>query len=103
MSQPRKALTQHAAEIEQWMAQGWLTRQENGLRVLSIDRTSCSRGRKLRHARQYLRSARPTKHSDHVQSISRCTTVSHAFVSPHRSRTTLLPYTWAHARSVCTT
>ena len=45
MSQPRKALTQHAAEIEQWMAQGWLTRQENGLRVLSIDRTSCSRGR----------------------------------------------------------
>jgi hypothetical protein len=28
MSQPRKTLTQHAAEIEQWIAQGWLTGQE---------------------------------------------------------------------------
>jgi len=28
MSQPRKTLTQHAAEIEQWIAQGWLTGHE---------------------------------------------------------------------------
>ena len=28
MSQSRKTLTQHAAEIEQWIAQGWLTGQE---------------------------------------------------------------------------
>ena len=28
MSQPRKTLTQHAAAIEQWIAQGWLTGQE---------------------------------------------------------------------------
>ena len=28
MSQPRKTLTQHAAEIEQWVAQGWLTGHE---------------------------------------------------------------------------
>jgi hypothetical protein len=28
MSPPRKTLTQHAAEIEQWIAQGWLTGQE---------------------------------------------------------------------------
>ncbi len=28
MSQPRKTLTQHAAEIEQWIAQGWLTGRE---------------------------------------------------------------------------
>ena len=28
MSQPRKTLTQHAEEIEQWIAQGWLTGQE---------------------------------------------------------------------------
>ena len=28
MPQPRKTLMQHAAEIEQWIAQGWLTGQE---------------------------------------------------------------------------
>ena len=28
MSQPRKTLTQHAEEIEQWVAQGWLTGHE---------------------------------------------------------------------------
>ena len=28
MAQSRKTLTQHAAEIEQWIAQGWLTGQE---------------------------------------------------------------------------
>jgi hypothetical protein len=28
MSQTRKTLTQHAAEIEQWITQGWLTGQE---------------------------------------------------------------------------
>jgi hypothetical protein len=28
MSPPRKTLTQHAAEIEQWIAQGWLTGHE---------------------------------------------------------------------------
>ena len=28
MPQPRKTLTQHAKEIEQWIAQGWLTGQE---------------------------------------------------------------------------
>ena len=28
MSQPRKTLTQHAAEIEQWIAQGWLMGHE---------------------------------------------------------------------------
>ena len=28
MSSSRKTLTQHAAEIEQWIAQGWLTGQE---------------------------------------------------------------------------
>jgi hypothetical protein len=28
MSQTRKTLTQHAEEIEQWIAQGWLTGQE---------------------------------------------------------------------------
>ena len=28
MSHPRKTLTQHAAEIEQWIAQGWLTGHE---------------------------------------------------------------------------
>ena len=28
MSQPRKTLTQHAEEIEQWIAQGWLTGHE---------------------------------------------------------------------------
>jgi hypothetical protein len=28
MSQPRKTLTQHAEEIEQWVAQGWLTGRE---------------------------------------------------------------------------
>ena len=28
MSQPRKTLTQHAEEIEQWVAHGWLTGHE---------------------------------------------------------------------------
>ena len=28
MPQPRKTLTQHAADIEQWVAQGWLTGHE---------------------------------------------------------------------------
>ena len=28
MAQPRKTLTQHAEEIEQWVAQGWLTGYE---------------------------------------------------------------------------
>ena len=28
MAQSRKTLTQHAAEIEQWIAQGWLTGHE---------------------------------------------------------------------------
>jgi hypothetical protein len=28
MAQARKTLTQHAAEIEQWVAQGWLTGHE---------------------------------------------------------------------------
>jgi hypothetical protein len=28
MAQPRKTLTQHAEEVEQWIAQGWLTGQE---------------------------------------------------------------------------
>ena len=28
MPQPRKTLTQHAKEIEQWIARGWLTGQE---------------------------------------------------------------------------
>ena len=28
MAQPRKTLTQHAEEIEQWIAQGWLTGHE---------------------------------------------------------------------------
>jgi hypothetical protein len=33
MSQPRKTLTQRAEEIEQWIAQGWLTGQETFIQL----------------------------------------------------------------------
>src|SRR5215510_2599407 len=38
MAQPRKTLTQHAEEIEQWVAQGWLTGRETFIELQDMAR-----------------------------------------------------------------